>query len=81
MYRDDHDFYMGQRRPSLISYVAAALIGAVIGGMIVAFVTAGLFDNPTKLNTQEKRLLLRCRHWKSHRWSGLQRKLVLLLWE
>lgn len=55
MYRDDHDFYMGQRRPSLISYVAAALIGAVIGGMIVAFVTAGLFDNPTKLNTQEKK--------------------------
>ena len=39
MYRDDHEFYSGDRRPSLLSYLAAALLGAVIGGLFVAFLT------------------------------------------
>ncbi|PKM47974.1 MAG: peptidase S1 [Firmicutes bacterium HGW-Firmicutes-8] len=39
MYRDDRDFYSGERQPSLLSYMAAALLGAVIGGLIVAYTT------------------------------------------
>ena len=39
MYRDDRDFYSGERQPSLLSYMAAALLGAVIGGLIVAHTT------------------------------------------
>ena len=39
MYNDDRDFHLGQRRPSLLSYMAAAIIGAVIGGMIATYGT------------------------------------------
>ncbi len=46
MYRDDQDFYSGGRRTNLLSYMLAALLGAVIGGVIVLFVS------PLVLNKQ-----------------------------
>ncbi len=54
MYHDDHDFYSGQRRPNLISYIAAVLIGAILGGVIAAFVTTGLLNNSQNFSTREK---------------------------
>ncbi len=39
MYNNDRDFYSGERRPSFFSYLAAALLGAIIGGLIVAYTT------------------------------------------
>lgn len=37
MFKEDRDFYHGGRRPSLFSYMAVALIGAIIGGIIVSY--------------------------------------------
>lgn len=42
MFSDDRDFYSGGRRPSAISYLAAALLGAVIGGLLVVYLTPQL---------------------------------------
>ncbi len=39
MFRDDRDFYPGSRRPGLWSYLAVALLGAIIGGLIVAYLS------------------------------------------
>lgn len=39
MFSDDRDFYSGGRRPSPLSYLAAALLGAVIGGLLVVYLT------------------------------------------
>ncbi|WP_418791193.1 S1C family serine protease [Phosphitispora sp. TUW77] len=55
MYNDDRDFYVGQHRPRLISYLGTAFIGALIGGMIVAFVMVSFVANTTpKSNLQDK---------------------------
>lgn len=39
MFSNDRDFYSGDRRPSLLSYLAAALLGAIIGGLLVVYLT------------------------------------------
>jgi serine protease Do len=51
---DDRDFYYAQNqkpRPSLLAYLAVALIGAVIGGFIVASAIPELIKNEAKLNS------------------------------
>ncbi len=42
MYSDDQDFYYRSMRPSLLSYVAVALISSIIGGLVVAFFLPGI---------------------------------------
>ncbi|HWI55166.1 MAG TPA: trypsin-like peptidase domain-containing protein [Desulfobacteria bacterium] len=37
MFNDENDFYHARRRPSLFSYLAVALIGAIIGGIITSY--------------------------------------------
>lgn len=37
MLKDDRDFYYGGRKPSLFSYMAVALIGAIIGGIVASY--------------------------------------------
>lgn len=45
MFNNDRDFYYtGERRPGLLGYLAVALIGAIIGGLIVSFVVPQLMN-------------------------------------
>ncbi|PKM82137.1 MAG: peptidase S1 [Firmicutes bacterium HGW-Firmicutes-14] len=53
MYRDDRDFYVGERRPGLISYLLTALLGAVIGGFIVVFAFQVLAAGNQELGNRE----------------------------
>lgn len=46
MFNDDHDFYHNRRRPSLFSYMAVALIGAIIGGIITSYFAPFIGRNP-----------------------------------
>lgn len=54
MFRDDKDFYYtGERRHSLFAYLMVALLGAMIGGLLVAFLAPQLakgdyYQNNTK---------------------------------
>lgn len=52
MYSNDRDFYSGGRRPSSLSYLAAALLGAIIGGLFVVYLTPQLIK---KLPAEEIR--------------------------
>lgn len=52
---NDHDyFHHGDRRPSLLSYLAAALLGAVIGGLIVAMLSPMLLRNAPEPKNGQK---------------------------
>lgn len=42
MFSNDRDFYSGGRRPNSLSYLAAALLGAIIGGLFVVYLTPQL---------------------------------------
>jgi serine protease Do len=53
VYRDDRDFYVGERRPGLISYLLTALLGAVIGGFIVVFAFQVLAAGNQELGNRE----------------------------
>lgn len=48
MFSDDRDFYSGGRRPSPLSYLAAALLGAVIGGLLVLYLGPQLIEKQAK---------------------------------
>lgn len=48
MFSDDRDFYSGGRRPSPLSYLAAALLGAVIGGLLVIYLGPQLLAKQPK---------------------------------
>jgi len=50
MYNDDRYFYTSERRPGLLSYLAAALLGAVIGGLIVAVMVPSLVKGKPDLD-------------------------------
>lgn len=52
MYNEDRDFYTGERRPSLFSFMAVALLGAIIGGLMVAFLSPFLTGSPTDINNR-----------------------------
>lgn len=47
MFKDDRDFYYGERRPSLFSYMAVALIGAIIGGIVASYFSPLIGRGPT----------------------------------
>lgn len=50
MFQHNRDFYPGERRPSMLSYMFVGLLGAVIGGLIVAFISPLLVKEPSDLN-------------------------------
>lgn len=50
MFRDDKDFFYGNRRPNLAAYMAVAIFGALIGGFIVLFLGPSLIKNNPGLN-------------------------------
>lgn len=53
MYGDDRDFYAGERRPGLFSYLAIAILGAVIGGIIVLYASPMIAGGPQKQNNTD----------------------------
>ncbi len=50
MYNDDRYFYTNDRRPGLLSYLITALLGAVIGGLIVAVMVPSLVKTKPDLD-------------------------------
>jgi len=50
VFSHDRDFYSGGRRPSSLSYLAAALLGAIIGGLLVVYFTPQLIRKPPAEN-------------------------------
>ncbi len=50
MFNDDYEFYNTKRRPSLFSYMAVALIGALIGGIITSYFSPLIGRNPLPEN-------------------------------
>ncbi|GAB4268315.1 S1C family serine protease [Thermincola ferriacetica] len=50
MYEHDRDFYDRPRRPGIFPYVAVALISAIIGGLLVAFLLPVRYQQPGAKN-------------------------------
>lgn len=46
MFQDDRDYYYREKRPGLFSYLIVSLAGAVVGGLLVAYLLPGIKSIP-----------------------------------
>lgn len=46
MFKDDRDFYYREKRSGLLSYLIVSLVGAIIGGLLVAYLLPGITQAP-----------------------------------
>lgn len=46
MFQDDRDFYYREKKPGLLPYLIVSLVGALIGGLLVAYLLPGLVKTP-----------------------------------